>query len=759
MGRKIVLLSDGTGNSAAKVWRTNVWRVFESLDLSSSDQVAFYDDGVGTSSFKPLAILGGAFGYGLKRNVIDIYKFACRNYRNDDDEIFGFGFSRGAFTMRVVAGLILNQGLVVPTSEDDLDAKALAAYRAFRREKFHTIWRYESVLRWLRDLILRSDYSKTENRQNVKIRFLGLWDTVAAYGLPVEEMTRGISQWIWPLLLPDCILHDDVQRACHALSLDDERETFHPTLWDESEQNPVVPRADGKRYISDERISQIWFAGVHSNVGGGYPDDSLAHIPLVWMMTEAQACGLVFKPFPNANPQTFSHAITGQDKDGRLYDSRQGLGGYYRYGPRNVKTLCEGLIFPKSRPKIHETVLMRIGNNAHLYAPKGLPAEYDIVTLNGEILPHGKNPFESPSQRGARFNFQENVWNIIWLRRIVYFLTAFVSFFLATFPLFKAAPQWYEFTTPFRRISDTMRAMGSLLPSAATPWLDGYARQPGIFLVALLFLIIFLKWNQRLAAQIDSKMGVYWRKALNNNLTDPGTATGLIYRMRTGRRFVAVYTALKKYGAPAFFAGLFLYLGLTFTSHVLFNIQDDIGWVCQETPVKYGPDKNDPYRTVVTEYNGLKNLEDRGQSAIVEFNTSDQCKSTGVWLERGGKYLIQFSSTDSFMDGDIPARAGFYTFDMPMSWEKLRKLVYVPLGRELIRPWFRIVARIGGKGSEEAFLDPDPTDKYLIDEVITATRDGELFLFVNDAVIGVPGFYDYFYKNNQGSAKVTIMRK
>ena len=72
MGRKIVLLSDGTGNSAAKVWRTNVWRVFESLDLSGSEQVAFYDDGVGTSSFKPLAILGGAFGYGLKRNVIDI---------------------------------------------------------------------------------------------------------------------------------------------------------------------------------------------------------------------------------------------------------------------------------------------------------------------------------------------------------------------------------------------------------------------------------------------------------------------------------------------------------------------------------------------------------------------------------------------------------------------------------------------------------------------------------------------------------------
>src|SRR6266567_1968225 len=106
MGRKIILLSDGTGNSAAKVWRTNVWRVFESLDLSGSDQVAFYDDGVGTSSFKPVAIMGGAFGYGLKRNVLDLYKFLCRNYQSSDDEIFDFGFSRGAFTIRVLIGLV-----------------------------------------------------------------------------------------------------------------------------------------------------------------------------------------------------------------------------------------------------------------------------------------------------------------------------------------------------------------------------------------------------------------------------------------------------------------------------------------------------------------------------------------------------------------------------------------------------------------------------------------------------------------------------
>ncbi len=85
MGKRIVVLSDGTGNSAAKVWRTNVWRLFQALDLKKSDQIAVYDDGVGTSSFKPLAILGGAFGVGLKRNVLGLYVYLCRNYRSRED--------------------------------------------------------------------------------------------------------------------------------------------------------------------------------------------------------------------------------------------------------------------------------------------------------------------------------------------------------------------------------------------------------------------------------------------------------------------------------------------------------------------------------------------------------------------------------------------------------------------------------------------------------------------------------------------------
>ena len=192
MGRKIILLSDGTGNSAAKVWRTNVWRTFEALDLSGNDQVAFYDDGVGTSSFKPMAILGGAFGFGLRRNVIALYKFACRNYRDADDELFGFGFSRGAFTIRIVMGLIDSQGLVKADNEAELHSLASAAYRAYRRDRYHNL-KFEAPYQWIRNKF-GPHYPPKEVRRNVKIRFVGVWDTVAAYGMPVDEMTRGIHQ-------------------------------------------------------------------------------------------------------------------------------------------------------------------------------------------------------------------------------------------------------------------------------------------------------------------------------------------------------------------------------------------------------------------------------------------------------------------------------------------------------------------------------------------------------------------------------------
>jgi uncharacterized protein (DUF2235 family) len=168
--KKIILLSDGTGNAAGKVWRTNVWRLFQSLELKSSDQIAIYDDGVGTSSFKPLAILGGVFGWGLKRNVLNLYKFLCRNYR-PGDKIYAFGFSRGAFTIRVVIGLVLNQGLVHFANEAELDRKARAAFRAYRHDKY-PVWNLQYPFRLVQFWLDKLFYKSCETPIN-SIEFVG----------------------------------------------------------------------------------------------------------------------------------------------------------------------------------------------------------------------------------------------------------------------------------------------------------------------------------------------------------------------------------------------------------------------------------------------------------------------------------------------------------------------------------------------------------------------------------------------------------
>src|SRR5690606_20253509 len=131
---------DGTGNSSAKLFKTNVWRLYQAVDTSSEApegqprQIVAYDDGVGTSSFKPFALLGGAFGVGLKRNVLDLYQFVCLNYE-PGDRIYAFGFSRGAFTIRVLVGLLTTVGIIDARNMDHavLDQLSRDAYRDLRR--------------------------------------------------------------------------------------------------------------------------------------------------------------------------------------------------------------------------------------------------------------------------------------------------------------------------------------------------------------------------------------------------------------------------------------------------------------------------------------------------------------------------------------------------------------------------------------------------------------------------------------------------
>jgi uncharacterized protein (DUF2235 family) len=745
MARRIILLSDGTGNAASRVWRTNVWRLFESLDLTGSDQVAMYDDGVGTSSFKPFAVLGGAFGWGLKRNVLDLYKFVCRNYRSDEDEIFAFGFSRGAFTIRVVMGLICSQGLVRYETEAELYKKARDAYRAFRRENFHTIARLEEIPRSIRDLF--SSYDKTENRPVNKIRFLGLWDTVAAYGLPVDEMTRGVSQWLFPLELPERALSDRVQRACHALALDDERTTFHPVLWTERGEKPAPADGDGVRRTKDERISQVWFAGVHSNVGGGYPDDSLAHIPLNWIMNEAQACGLVYKTPPAADPDAVTHIRGERDKDGRLYDSRKGLGSYYRYGPRKISDLCH-MRFSRRRddaveiaiPKIHESALKRIRQGAYTYAPIGFPSEYEVVTEDGKILPPQQNAFETSQQAHARAKAQEQVWNLVWARRVVYFATVAATLHLVLYPLVRALPPSYEMSTPLRPVSDLLRMIGSFLPDALDVWINAYAKDPSKFLISAAIVAVLTWWGSvRLTGKITDAMRTIWRSNLASS--HDSVADRLIFGLRTSRPYQWLLSTLKWVIAPAFFAALFLYLGLAFASHLAFNFADAAGLFCRETP-------------------GGRLLAPGDPAVTVKFSTRDLCAGTGVIAEEGSRYHVTIRQIPPWRDGDIDATLeGFYL--TKLDWpERIEMALLWPLKRAFLRPWFRSIARFGTTGTDEDFLDPGPTEpKDRHQEVIRARKTGEFFFYVNDAVLPIPGLADRFYRNNVGEAEVTIQRR
>jgi Uncharacterized alpha/beta hydrolase domain (DUF2235) len=772
MVHRIVVLSDGTGNSAAKVWRTNVWRVFEFLDLTGSEQVAKYDDGVGSSAFLPLALLGGACGWGLKRNVIDLYKFVCRNYRhpsaNDPSQpgsqIHAFGFSRGAFTVRVLIGLILREGLVPYHSESDLHARATAAYRALRAERFHSVLRIEWIFRKIRDAIIsvrnrltdRKDYDKQENTVVPSIEFIGVWDTVAAYGLPIEEMTRGVSQWIWPLELPTRTLDCRIRRACHALALDDERTTFHPVLWNEKGEQPPAARQDGHRWLQDERISQVWFTGVHSNVGGGYPDDALAYIPLYWMMEEAKARGLVFKA-PPGDPDAFRRAASARDKDGRQYDSRAGIAGYYRYGPRKIADLShmrlsrnEGDSVDIDLPKIHESVLSRLRSDSNAYAPIGLPANYAVATFDGRIVRDVENTYETAAEASARADEQEKVWNLVWLRRIVYFATLAASFHLAAFWLFHDLTPEREFESPIRLVSEVVRLIESFLPRQVVRWwTDYYAANPISFSIGVIAVAVLIWLGAKLAGCITDSMRIIWRSRPTQSTLRDAKLHNAIYLVRSSWPYQMVLWIGKRHVLPFLSAVFLLWLGVGAASHFLFNVVDSTGVFCRGTDT--------------AQLERLTRGGDRSAKKIV-FPTDALCFATGVYLERGARYSVSFVQDTPWADNSRqqanPIHPSGFTISDLSDWQmKLRNYAALPFRRVMFRRWFDVVARVGPSGIYEDFLDPARiAGNTYRGSTATIKRDGELFLYVNDGVIALPWLTDVFYRNNHGTAHIEVSR-
>ena len=413
--KNIVICSDGTGNSANKNRGTNVFKLFEALDLNGHrepynnhpQQVAFYDDGVGTEKTRMFRILGGAFGLGLSRNVKQLYTELCRCYV-PGDRIYLFGFSRGAFTVRTLAGLVVHCGIIgrkESTTDRALDDLVNQAYERYREQ-------YWAWIPMLLDKCKRdkptSDFRRLYGIKHeryapngeVPIRFMGVWDTVDAVGFPIAGMAEVWNRVVYRFKFNNNDLNPLVLQACQALSIDDQRLTFKPELWHQS-----TPSDDVRRHnmmmeswgesADAESIEQVWFSGVHSNVGGGYPKQGMSLVTLDWMMTKAEDAGLHFLSGPR-------ELIAGQrNVDDKLYDSRSGVAKYYRYQPRVIADLCAN---KSTEPKIHVSALRRIARATEGYAPGNLPANLRIVATHTKASPlareeaHALNALEARIQ-------------------------------------------------------------------------------------------------------------------------------------------------------------------------------------------------------------------------------------------------------------------------------------------------------------------------------------------------------------------------
>jgi T6SS, Phospholipase effector Tle1-like, catalytic domain len=384
MAKNIVICSDGTGNSAVKDRGTNVFKIFESIDLNGhrfdpklDPQVPIYDDGVGTEDFRPLKIFAGMTGWGLSRNVKQLYKELCRIY-DPGDKIFLFGFSRGAFTVRTLAGFILKCGIIDAQNQPTADAfdhcvnKAYKAYRSCYRTVLGRLLRGEASAAATEEF--KAKFSRSEQ---IKIHFIGVWDTVDAVGMPfhVSDLINAI---IYRFKFPNQRLSEHVAQAYHALAVDDDRHSFHPLLWDQR-----IPSTN-----KSQNIEQVWFAGAHSNVGGGYPKQGMSLAALHWLMAKAENAGLRFIP------GEFEYYRDHANVDDKLYDPRAGLGVFYRWKPRDIAELCRN---NGIAPTIHLSLMERIAHGTEDYSPGNLPPDAKVV-----ITPTGDDEKDATALTRAR---------------------------------------------------------------------------------------------------------------------------------------------------------------------------------------------------------------------------------------------------------------------------------------------------------------------------------------------------------------------
>jgi uncharacterized protein (DUF2235 family) len=337
MPKNIIIFSDGTGQEGGIGHNTNVYKLFNMIEDRTERQISFYDRGLGTGS---RGLIGKATGLGISKNIQECYEFIFSHY-NAGDQIFLFGFSRGATTVRSLPSFIHLFG-ILPKSRPELIKRAYNIYKVHNDSK-----RSHRA----------TDFVNCHHTMWCRIKFLGVWDTVDALGIPIKALDLLVDKIPWLRhRYQNLRLSESVEHARHALAIDDERLTFHPKLWD-------------KQLMSYQSMKQVWFCGMHTDVGGGYKERELSDIALKWMISEASQFGL--RIYPNHKVQTNA------DPDGTMHNSRgTWLTRLYR---RRVRSWDVSL---RGKPTVHESVLKRTLNRGNealpVYDPWILKMEYDV---------------------------------------------------------------------------------------------------------------------------------------------------------------------------------------------------------------------------------------------------------------------------------------------------------------------------------------------------------------------------------------------
>jgi uncharacterized protein (DUF2235 family) len=339
----LIVCSDGTWNTPDDMKNgvptpTNVWKIHNALadlDATKTAQKKYYHPGVGTDGSWWNKLVGGGTGEGLNRNIKSAYHWLAKTYRRRD-KIYLFGFSRGAYTVRCLGGMIVKCGLL------DLSDPALTPVEAWERvDLAFKCYREKS-----KPNSFTADFEKLpfHNRANAsdspagttKIHFIGVWDTVGALGIPDDMALLNLIDNLKDHTFADAELSDSVLNARHAIAIDEQRQSFTPTFWTNTENRNTV--------------KQVWFPGVHSDVGGGYAQVGLSDGALKWMVDEASKLGLRFRPGVGAQLKP--------DSGGILHDSWSGIFKALKACPRNVPNL-EGAA---AKIQFHPSALRRFKN-------------------------------------------------------------------------------------------------------------------------------------------------------------------------------------------------------------------------------------------------------------------------------------------------------------------------------------------------------------------------------------------------------------